>query len=48
MFHSGSIHAVAGCEEFPYCFTLKRFDFAHLRLNLLKPFFWGGLPFLRR
>ena len=29
MFHSGSIHDVAGCEE-------SDFGFAHLGLNLLK------------
>ena len=38
MFHSGSIHAVAGCEESASCFTLKPFGFAHLGLNPLKPF----------
>ena len=36
MFPSGSIHAVAGCEESASCFTLKPFGFAHLGLNPLK------------
>ncbi len=39
MFDSGSIHGVPGCEGFAHCFTLKHFDFARLRLNLLKAVF---------
>ena len=37
--YTAFIHAVAGCEESASCFTLKRFGFAHLALNLLKGVF---------
>ena len=42
MFHSGSIHAVLGCEESASCFSHKRFAFADLRLNPVKRFGFAG------